>query len=677
MKRRLFALVAVGAVTAGIVVVASRPVQVIANAAQRAATGTLRAAHIDSGKGLRALPVLSAGLVNSAATGSPSSSAAQIAQPNSAAATTPSTGGLGCGRRNAAPSSLRNVRVNQDCTYRLQAEEGIAVNPANPSNLVAGMNDERQGYNLGGFAYSLDGGRTWGDGQPPFYQKINDPSSETPAAGDPNRHTITSQPGNGFTYDGGSDPIQAFDLEGRAFFGLVLFDRFLGNGSAVAVTQSPVGANGSFYYTPDTFSRSFIVVEDNDFTVGHDKPFIAVDVTPSSRNRDNVYVTWTVFRFTSNGAYTESPIYGSMSTDHALTWSTPEQISGRSPSLCFFGNVFDPSLPEHSCDFDQGADPITLPNGDLEVIFNNGNTPAGNPNSQQLGVHCSPHGSSPAGTAHLDCDAPSKVGDDITSGGPQCDFGRGPEQCIPGSFVRTDDFPRIATNRGNGDLYATWQDFRSGQYDIQLSRSTDGGKTWTVASAPVNPERGVDHYEAAIAVVCRGKLAEDNPVCATNGDAGNGPSNLDGSTLCAGGTSAETSSADLKGASDVVAISYYRTCQIPSETTACPIFSASVCRPSTPGVQDENSDYTLVGGSGLSTPFGGHPVSPTFAPPRGGRDAGFMGDYSGIALVGTTAHPIWADPRNTVPLAFREPEHDQRALNDEDIFTVATAVPGT
>jgi len=37
------------------------------------------------------------------------------------------------------------VRVNQDCGFRLQSEEGITSNPVNPSNLLGGMNDEAPG----------------------------------------------------------------------------------------------------------------------------------------------------------------------------------------------------------------------------------------------------------------------------------------------------------------------------------------------------------------------------------------------------------------------------------------------------------------------------------------------------------------------------------------------------
>lgn len=677
MKKRLFAVGAIAAVIIAGVVVFTRPSVARANALQRAASGQLRQTFIDVGNGKRrALPTFSAGLVDSASASSGTAAAPNTqAAPNvQAAPNAAQSGTLGCSNRNPAPSSLHNVRVNQDCTYRVQAEEGIAFNPAAPNNLIAGMNDERQGFNLGAFAYSFDNGATWGDGPPPFYQKINDPSQEKATKSDPNNHTITGLPGNGFTYDGGSDPMLTFDSEGRAFDGLVAFDRVAGNGGAVMVTQSPVGADGTFYFTPDAFSRNFVVVEDNDPTIVHDKPFIRADTFTDSPNHDNVYVTWTVFRANSSGNVTQSPIYGSMSTDHGLTWSTPEKISGKSSSLCFFGNLFDKSLDQHSCNFDQDSDPMVLPNGDLEVVFNNGNTPANDPNAQQLGVHCSPSGSSPKGTAHLDCGSPTKVGDDVIQGEPQCDFGRGPETCIPGTFVRTSDEPRIAENHGDGNLYTTWNDFRNGEYDVELSRSTDGGKTWTTASSPVNKDTKVDHYQTAADVVCSGPGTSGNPACPANG-AGSNALSTDGSSLCGTGTTGETATTTPGG--DHVAVSYYRTCQIPNEATACPLGSTLVCTPgTTPGVQSEPSDYDLMGGFNATTPYTGLPVSTTFAPPQGGRDNGFMGDYSGLVVLGATAHPIWADPRNPVPVQFQEPQADQRAINDNDVFSVATGVPG-
>jgi hypothetical protein len=325
----------------------------------------------------------------------------------------------------------------------------------------------------------------------------------------------------------------------------------------------------------------------------------------------------------AQGDVLRSPIFGSMSTDGANTFSTPEEISGNSPTLCFFGNAFDPTQSPNQCDFDQGSDPVVLPNGDLEVVFNNGNTPAWDPNAQQLAVHCSPSGSSTNGTAHLNCGAPVKVGDDIVQGEPQCNFGRGPEECVPGSYIRTDDYPRVGMRRSNGHLYVVWQDYRNGEYDIQISRSTDGGARWST-STTVNGTTNLDHYEAAVAVA----------------PAARGP--------------------------DRVGVSYYRTGRVPNENTT----PHGGFAPGQPGVQGRNSDYALAGGIRTLTPFAAHAVSPRFPPP-GGDQYGFLGDYSGITIrPDGQAFPIWADTRNADPLA---PANGIK--NDEDVFTQGLSLP--
>jgi hypothetical protein len=524
---------------------------------------------------------------------------------------------LGCGGR----TSAGNVRVNQDCTFRRQAEEEIVYNPADPNNLVAGQNDSRVGFNQCGTDFSTNNGKNWGDELPPFRQKVNNPAAEEPTPADPNRHTIAGGEGTLHTYDAGSDPALAMDSRGSAFFSCVAFDVF-SNASLLYVTQSPLGAEGSFYYNIGMFGRNFVVAEDNNGLIFHDKNFIAADIYPSSPNRDNVYVTWTVFHFTTTGDYERSPIFGSMSTNHGLTWSTPEEISGTSDTLCFFGNFFDPTQPEHACNFDQGSDPVVLPNGDLAVVWNNGNTPAGNPNGQQLGVLCHPTGSSPAGTAHLNCGSPSKVGDDVITGEPQCNFGRGPEECIPGAFIRTNDFPRIVTeNTQNNHLYVVWQDYRNHEYDIQLAVSTDGGVTWTERGT-VNPDRGLDHYFPAV---------DQSPQ-------GN----------------------------DRVGVSYYRTERIPNENTT----PSGGFAPGQPGVQTSNSDYVLAGGTRAETPYDFKVISPVFPPPDG-IQAGFNGDYSGLVInKGTDAHPIWSDTRNVDPYA-----PTNGVVNDEDVFTDNVGLP--
>jgi hypothetical protein len=538
---------------------------------------------------------------------------------------------LGCGSRN---SSHDNVRVNQDCTYRRQAEEEQVYNPADPTNLIAGQNDSRVGFNQCGTDFSTNNGRNWGDELPPFRQKLNNPAGDEPTGSDPNRHTILGDPGTAHTYDAGSDPALAADSTGHAYFSCVVFD-VATLASGLYVTMSPQGADGSFYY--NWSSRPFTVVEDNSPLVFHDKNFIAADIYPSSPNRDNVYVTWTVFRFDSSGNYQRSPIFGSMSTDHGIHWSTPQEISGISPTLCQFGDAFDSTQNPNACNFDQGSDPVVLPNGDLEVVFNNSNTPT--VNGQQLAVHCHPIGNSAAGTANLNCAAPVKVGDDVAVGEPQCNFGRGPEECIPGNFVRTNDFPRILTeNTQSTHLYAVWQDYRNGEFDIQESQSLDGGLTWHEVGT-VNPDNGLDHYFAAV---------DQSPQQA-----------------------------------DRIGVSYYRTDRVPNESAAGSAFTGgSVFAPcgsggSVPagadacaGVDTADSDYVLAGGSGAQTPYDFKVLSPVFPPPDG-IQTGFIGDYSGLVInKGNEAHPIWADTRNVDPFA-----PTNGVVHDEDIFTDNVGLP--
>ncbi len=535
---------------------------------------------------------------------------------------------IGCSGRQGFDQTT-NKRVNQDCGFRFQAEEKIVFNPANPDNLLAGQNDGRVGFNQCSIAFSSDDGQTWGDLLPPFRLKVNNPAAQVPTRTDPNRHTIRGGPGTFHTYDAGSDPAPAFDSQGRAFFSCVAFDVF-SNANMVYVAQSPPEARGSFFFTIPAFSRRFIVVEDNSPFIFHDKPFITADISSASPNRDNVYATWTVFNLDPRcvdpvlnpDGLCSVPIFGSMSTDNGRTWSTPEEISGRSDTLCFFGNFFDPTRSAGDCDFDQGSDPIVLPNGDLAVVFSNGNTDVTNPNLQQLAVHCHPTGSSPAGTARLNCAAPAKVGDDIVVGEPQCNFGRGPEECVPGPFIRTNDFPRIAVNRASGDLFATWQDYRNGEYDIQLVSSADGGLTWS-AAVTVNPDQGLDHYFPAIDV-------------------------------------AQISDRDHVGDS------YFRSERVPNENTTPP----GGFRPPQPGVQQANSDYVLAGGTALAAPFDFVLVSPTFRPPDG-IQTGFNGDYSGLTInKGEEAHPLWSDTRNVDPFA---PQNG--VLHDEDVFTDTVVLP--
>ena len=654
--RRIITIVGFVAVATAAGGTTAAPVAAQDGLALQAAKGTLRIPHIQTSKGDKALTSLSGGVVEAARQ---AYLARREASSKSNAPLAPGSNGtgikgqdsgqnvndispdsLGCSRR----TSNGNDRVNQDCSYRRQAEEVIKFNPANPTNLVAGQNDSRIGYNHCGFDYSLDSGHRWGDGLPPFWFRENHPEADGPVPGDPNTHTILGGTGTDRTYDFASDPAVAVDSQGRSFFSCVVIslaanegDDPNDNATGLLVTASEPGAFGSFYNTvppgdplppPDQVpasQRTYVVAEDNNAAVFHDKPFITADFYANSPNKDNVYVTWSVFRAADPACSTPiapvpfcSPIFGSMTTDHGLHWSTPEEISGVNAALC-----------SAACNQDQGSDPIVVPDGTggLVVTYYNVNTPS--TINQELAVRCQPSGNSAAGTAHFNCGSPTLVGPDVQTGEPLCDFGRGPEECIPGAYIRTNDFPRIAVNRDNGHLFVTWQDNRTGELDINLAESTDGGVTWSEAAAPVNPDKGKDHYFPAVDVAAS-------------------PQGL-----------------HPKKEGDHVGVSYYRTDRIPNES-AVPAggFAPGV----NPGVAAELSDYALAGGRGLDTPYGFKVVSPEFPPPDGNQ-TGFNGDYSGLAVVNDVAHPIWSDTRNVSPYL------DQGVVHDEDVFTKAIGLP--
>lgn len=359
---------------------------------------------------------------------------------------------LGCANRGSAT----NPRVNQDCTLRRQAEEQIRINPTDPTNVVAGQNDSRVGFNKCGFDYSLDSGATWGDGLPPFYQHLSQ---------------------IGHTYDAGSDPALAFDGSGRAWFSCVVFDINTNASGLFAVPSTP-GLKGSAYSNVGAGASKYVVAEDASGSNFYDKEFLAGDPHSSA-----VYVTFTDFQSAPNckraankGGQCQSPIMISKWT--GTGWTTPIQISGQAP-FCVGGDAFNPQLPADSCNQDQGSFPVVLPNGDVFVVFSNFNTPA--LVNQQLGVHVQVLSDNT-----LKADPPVRVGLDNENGAALCDFGRGPEQCVDSLNVRSDDFPALAVDPTNGaHLVATWTDTRdapaagSGKYDIVVSESTNGGLTWT------------------------------------------------------------------------------------------------------------------------------------------------------------------------------------------------------
>jgi hypothetical protein len=378
-----------------------------------------------------------------------------------------------------------NIRVNQDCSLRRQAEEWVGVNPRDFSNVLAGQNDSLIGFNHCGYDWSLNGGRLWGSvgtSPPPFWQELFQ---------------------NGETADACSDPAGSFDHLGNAYVTGVFFEIF-SPASSIWVAKSRWPIKGRFYHIPNDAApfqlyRTDVMGEpasDNDPDIFHDKELMVADSRPNSPKKGRVYVTWTRFETTATPVGGRSPILFSQSKDGGATWSRAVIISGAAGSFCtvFSGTPDNPN----ACDQDQGSHPVVGPDGTIYVVFGNGNTPEAGIN-QVLMVRCPPTRECDTET---DWEGPFLVGDLIgthpigdagNAGG--CPVGR---QCLPPNGYRAPEFTgmSISVDR-NSNLYISWWDTRNHSAncgpipwstarppcnsDVFYSFSTNRGTTWSPA----------------------------------------------------------------------------------------------------------------------------------------------------------------------------------------------------
>jgi hypothetical protein len=385
--------------------------------------------------------------------------------------------------------SISNIRVNQDCSRRRQAEATIVANPLNSLNFIAGQNDSRIGFNHCGYDWTLSHGSTWGDQLPPFWQYIGL---------------------DGHTFDACSDPTVTFDANGNAYAGGVLFD-VASNASAFVVQKSNAGINGAFFHTPvsgpfQTFTDSGpgVVASFNDPCLFNDKEYIVADAHAGSPKANNVYATWTLFRCAGGPGF-DSPIFFSQSNTGGATWSAPIEISGAA-STCTNGSG---ETNPNACDQDQGSFPVVGPDGTLYVAFWNNNVPGsdlvtGAGPGQVLFVKCL---AALACTSSANWTSPVKVDTSTETmpvgpgdGVDGCPAGR---QCLPPNGYRIPgDQTYISLSVDNsGNLYLVHSDFRNGptptcpalapvtasmhncNMDVFYLTSTNGGATW---SAPHN-----------------------------------------------------------------------------------------------------------------------------------------------------------------------------------------------
>jgi hypothetical protein len=392
-------------------------------------------------------------------------------------------GSKGCS--NTFHGKVDNIRVNQDCTLRRQAEEWIGVNPRDFDNLTAGQNDSMVGFNHCGYDFSFNGGDSWasvGTSPPPFYQELFQTND---------------------TADACSDPAGSFDHLGNAYVTGVFFE-VADVESSIWVAKSNWPNGGAFYHEPrvtpfQEYSTAVMgqPASDNNPNIFHDKELMVADSRSTSPKKGRVYVTWTRFETNATPVGGNSPIVFSQSRDGGATWSPQVIISGTSATLCTIASG-TPGNP-NACDQDQGSHPVVGRDGTIYVIFGNGNTPLAGIN-QVLMVKCPP-------TAPGDCDlasdwqGPFRIGDlvgthptGLAGNAEGCPTGR---QCLPPNGYRVPEFTSmsISVDKWN-NLYAIWADHRDGappctgtqppatspcDHEVLYSYSTNGGTTWSPA----------------------------------------------------------------------------------------------------------------------------------------------------------------------------------------------------
>lgn len=243
-------------------------------------------------------------LIGAAATTLAACSADRLTDATPAGAAGPSYSKVGS-------ASTLVVNVSDDTTS--QNETPLAVNPANPLNLITGNNDWN--YNDGcGVNASLDGGKTW--------------TKSLPSGFVPGITKYTDDPSVAGTgaYDYGGDPAVAFSPDGRvAYFTCFGYQASSPYGVALLLSRSYDGgltwtAGGSA--APLTLVSNFTGNGQAKGSTGQFPDHEAIHVASDG----TIYVTWAQF----TGLSGHSPIYVATSRDGGLSFSAPVKVTSGS-----------------------------------------------------------------------------------------------------------------------------------------------------------------------------------------------------------------------------------------------------------------------------------------------------------------------------------------------------------
>ncbi len=505
-----------------------------------------------------------------------------------------------------------NIKVNQNCQNltdadlqgrgQSQNETSIAANPMRPNQLVASYNDYRRGDGNCYTAYSHSDARTWED--------TTVPMSFT-------RAPVESGTARRY-WQAGGDTSVAFDTKNNVYLTCQVFNRGFPTTSNSDLSSGflvfrSTGNGGASWNFP---GREVAINPDPAGTTGvlEDKQLLTVDNTPGSRYQDRVYVTWTEFA-ADGSAY----IYASYSKDYGETFSKRTLVSRNSP-LCT--NTYGLGTPKGNCNENQFSQPFTAPDGTVYVVWNNyNNTVRGNDNRNQVLLARSTDG----GRSFA---SPVKVADYYDL--PDCatyQNGQDPGRaCVPekgktaNSIFRAANYPVGVVNPRTNEVVVTF-----GSYINRHSSDRNG-----CVPQGFSPTTGVNLYSG----VKKAGACNNDILLSTSPNGGRSFTGTDMSPRGLPSVNMEqrqtTTDQFWQWAAMTqdgrLVVSYMDRQYGNDEFTGFSDFSVSATRDMT------RFSTTRATSSSMPPPtqFGGV----------------FYGDYTGLAVSGNTAYPLWPDTRS-------------------------------